>query len=69
MKQTNKLSRLMRMSWEIQKSRHSNRSKSLQSAWAIFSNEEITVYYLVKKLSNTRPVTIKALEQFTLFKS
>ena len=47
--QQRQLSRLMRMSWEIQRRRRSGRSKSLRSAWAIFQNEDITVYHLVKK--------------------
>lgn len=46
--------RLMRMSWEIQKRRHYNRSKSLQSAWTIYLNEDITVFHLVKKHSHER---------------
>ncbi|HVX01515.1 MAG TPA: hypothetical protein VHA52_13920 [Candidatus Babeliaceae bacterium] len=54
MKQTSKLSKLMRMSWEIQKRKKSSRSKSLTDAWAIVSNEDITVYYLVKRLNPHR---------------
>jgi hypothetical protein len=46
--------RLMRMSWEIQKRRKYNRSKSLVSAWAIFLNEDITVFHLVRKHSHER---------------
>lgn len=45
-------SRLMRMSWEIQKRRKSSRSKSLFAAWAIFLNEDITVLHLVLKHGN-----------------
>jgi hypothetical protein len=67
MKQTSKLSRLMKTSWEIQKARHYSRSKSLQSAWAIFLNEDITVFHLVKRLSNNRPVKPFALNQYSLF--
>jgi hypothetical protein len=64
---TSKLSRLMKMSWEIQRSKCSTRSKSLAAAWALFSNEDIAVYYLVRRLSSNRPVNHKALNQFTLF--
>ena len=46
------LSRLMRISWEIQGKKKCSRSKSLQSAWAIVQNEDITIYYLVKKHSH-----------------
>ena len=67
MTQTNKLSRLMKMSWEIQKNKRSNRSNSLRAAWAITSNEDVTVYYLVKRLNHNRPVTQKALNQISLF--
>lgn len=50
--QTNQRSRLMRLSWEIQKKRNSNRSKSLFAAWSIFLNEDITVFYLLQKHSH-----------------
>jgi hypothetical protein len=61
------LSRLMRISWDIQKRRKKTRSKSLQEAWAIFSNEDITVQYLTKKLNNNKPLALKAVGQFALF--
>ena len=63
----NNLSRLMKMSWDIQRSKRKTRSKALQAAWAIFSNEDITVYYLVTKLNHHRPVKEKALNQMALF--
>jgi len=62
-----KLSRLMKMSWEIQRTKHSTRSKSLQSAWTIISNEDITVYYLTQKLNHFKPVKEKALNQMGLY--
>lgn len=43
------LSRLMRLSWEIQKRKKRNRSKSLIAAWAIFQTEDITIFYLFDK--------------------
>ena len=46
MKHTTRLSYLMLLSWEIQRKRKSTRCKSLQAAWAIMLNEDITVYYL-----------------------
>lgn len=61
------LSRLMKLSWDIQRSKHKTRSKSLQAAWAIFSNEDVTVYYLVTKLNHHRPVKEKSLNQIALF--
>lgn len=54
---TTKRKTLMTLSWEIQKKKHSTRSKALQSAWAITQNDDIVVYYLVKKHSVQRPFT------------
>lgn len=54
---TTKRKTLMTLSWEIQKKKHSTRSKALQSAWAITQNDDIVVYYLVKKHSVQRPLT------------
>ncbi|MBN8669502.1 MAG: hypothetical protein J0L80_02375 [Chitinophagales bacterium] len=62
-----KLSRLMKLSWAIQKAKCSTRAKALQSAWAIFSNEDITVFYLTKKLNHHKPVNEKTLNQMGLF--
>ncbi|MBS0027100.1 hypothetical protein [Chitinophaga hostae] len=60
------LSRLMRMSWEIQRRRHTNRSKALLSAWVIFQNDDIAVGYLRAKHStrHSKPAPIK---NFSLF--
>jgi hypothetical protein len=46
------LSRLMSMSWEIQKSKKISRVKALSAAWIIAQNANITVFYLVEKHSN-----------------
>ena len=61
------LSKLMYLSWEIQRRRKSDRSKSLLSAWAIFQNEDITVYHLVKKHSHERYSNKVQLDNLTLF--
>ena len=61
------LSRLMRISWDIQRRKNKTRSKALQAAWAIFSNEDITVLYLVTKLNHHKPVKEKHLNQMGLF--
>jgi hypothetical protein len=61
------LSRLMRMSWEIQRRRKSSRSRSLGAAWAIFLNEDITVYHLVKKHSHNHNVNMAQVQHLTLF--
>ena len=63
-----KLSRLMKMSWEIQRTKCKTRSKSLLAAWAIISNEDITVYYLIRRFSHHRPVKQEALNQLGLFR-
>jgi len=61
------LSRLMYLSWEIQRRRKSNRSRSLLAAWAIFQNEDITVYHLVKKHSHEKYPNKVHLDRLTLF--
>ena len=61
------LSRLMRISWDIQRKKNKTRSKALQTAWAIFSNEDITVLYLTRKLNHNKPLTKRAEGQFSLF--
>lgn len=61
------ISKLMYLSWEIQRRRKSNRSKSLVAAWAIFQNDDITVYHLVKKHSHERNSNKVQLDSLTLF--
>ena len=46
-----KLSALMLMSWRIQRSRKTNRSKSLTLAWTLFANEDLFIHYLHVKHS------------------
>jgi hypothetical protein len=53
MKKT-KISKAMKLSWEIQRRKKSNRSKALLAAWAIILNEDITVFHLVKKHSHEK---------------
>ena len=45
----------MHLSWEIQRRKKCSRRKAMLSAWAILLNEDITIYYLVKKHSHTNP--------------
>ncbi len=54
MQHTTRLSYLMRLSWEIQRKKKSLRSKALTSAWAIVLNEDITIYYLVRRYSHEK---------------
>ena len=63
------LSRLMRISWDIQKRNNKTRSKALQAAWAIMNNENVTVHYLVSKLNHHRPVQEKHVNHYALFPS
>ncbi|MBV4359094.1 hypothetical protein [Pinibacter aurantiacus] len=50
---TQQLSKLMFLSWEIQRKRNISRTKALLSAWAILQNEDITVFHLTRKFSHT----------------
>ena len=68
MQHHNRLSQLMYLSWQIQRTRKSNRSKALSSAWAITQNEDITVYRLVRKHSHEKyPNKVKP-QELSLFK-
>lgn len=62
-----KLSRLMTISWAIQRRKRSTRSKALTQAWAIIGNEDITVSYLVQRLNHHKPVKQTVKNQFSLF--
>jgi len=62
-----RLSRLMKISWDIQKAKRKTRSKSLQAAWAIVNNEEITIRYLAFRLNRNKEVKQKALNQMSIF--
>lgn len=68
MQHQKKLGQLMRLSWEIQRKKKCIRSKALQSAWAITQNEDITVYYLIKKHSHTSYENKRQTGQVRLFK-
>ncbi|MDQ2719944.1 MAG: hypothetical protein M3Z26_09340 [Bacteroidota bacterium] len=54
MKHSTRLSYLMRLSWEIQRKKNYLRSKALSAAWAISLNEDITIYYLVRRYSHEK---------------
>lgn len=62
-----KLSRLMTISWTIQRRKRNTRSKALSQAWAIIGNEDIAVSYLVQKLNHNKPVKPTVKNQFSLF--
>ena len=69
MERTTKLSYLMQLSWEIQRKKKHNRSKSLQAAWAITLNEDITIYYLVKRHSHDKYPNKVQAKNLALFSS
>jgi hypothetical protein len=54
MNHSTRLSGIMSLSWEIQRKKKSNRSKALYAAWAICLNEDITIYYLVRRHSHEK---------------
>lgn len=62
----NFLSRLMKISWEIQHDKRCSRSKALMAAWAILSNAEV-LYHFAKKLSPSRAQKPKAVNHPSLF--
>jgi hypothetical protein len=67
MPQIKSLSRLMKLSWDIQKTKKHSRAKALRAEWAIMSNEDVTVFYLVRRLNRQKPVRPQALQQIKLF--
>lgn len=69
MKHTTKLSYLMQLSWEVQRKKHTTRSKALQTAWAITLNEDITIYYLVHRHSNRYVPNKVQAKELALFSS
>ena len=59
----------MQLSWEIQRKKKNTRSKSLQAAWAITLNEDITIYYLVKRHSHDKYPNKVQAKNLALFNS
>jgi hypothetical protein len=57
----------MTLSWEIQRRRHITRSRALFQAWAIVSNDDITVQYLTRKLNHHKPLPYSVQRQYALF--
>ncbi|WP_158070023.1 hypothetical protein [Cnuella takakiae] len=47
------LSRLMRLSREIQRKQECSRSRSLFAAWAILQNKDTTIFRLVRPSSHS----------------
>ena len=64
-----RLSRLMKISWDIQRTKCKTRSKALIAAWAILSNEDITIQYLALRLNRNKEVKQRTLNQLSIFTS
>jgi len=64
--QTQELSALMRLSWKIQYAKKISRSKSLVSAWVIYQQADIMVYYLIKKHTPPNRLTETIAKELTL---
>ncbi|TAJ47361.1 MAG: hypothetical protein EPO58_15790 [Chitinophagaceae bacterium] len=69
MKHTTRLSYLMQLSWEVQRKKHISRAKALQAAWAITLNEDVTIYYLVKRHANRNVPNKVEARELALFSS
>jgi hypothetical protein len=67
MESTVRLSRIMKLSWDIQRRKRITRLKSLMSTWAILNKEDITVFYLITKLNHNKPIKYINQRQFQLF--
>ena len=67
MNHTTRLSYLMQLSWEVQRKKSISRAKALQAAWAITNNEDVTIYYLVKRHSNRNTPNKIEAKELTLF--
>ena len=68
MTHTTRLSTTMRLSWSIQKGKHTTRSYALQSAWAITNHADEAVHYLVKRHSHERYPNKVNPQELTLFR-
>ena len=69
MEHKTRLSRLMHLSWDIQKKKRCSRAKSLSAAWAITQHEDITIYYLVNRYSAKQANAKKYTQRLALFQA
>ncbi len=67
MASTINLSKIMRVSWIIQKNSTHSRSRALIAAWAISLNEDLVIQHVAFKLNHHRAVPQKALNQISIF--
>ncbi|GGH70198.1 hypothetical protein HNQ91_002962 [Filimonas zeae] len=58
---------VMALSWEIQRNKKYKRSRALLCAWAIYLNEDIMVFRLVRKHRHRQ--NIANPQRLTLFKN
>jgi hypothetical protein len=57
---------IMLLSWQLQRRKNYSRSRSLLAAWAIYLNEDLLIFRLIKKHTRKRKYTVNLL-QLTLF--
>ncbi len=67
MANTSFLSRLMKMSWSIQRNRRGNRSQALKAAWVIMNNEDLIFLLFMKQAKSRRPAKQVPENQISLF--
>lgn len=58
--QPRKLSQIMYLSWEIQRTKKLSRNRALSYAWGIYLAEDVAVYRLHKKHNNRASVASSA---------
>lgn len=64
---TSFLSRLMQMSWSIQRNKRGNRSQALKAAWAILNNEDLIFLLFMRQAKPRKPAKQVAENQISLF--
>lgn len=81
MERTTQLSKIMHLSWEIQKRKphtlkqkqergnysRSIRSLAVEAAWVILQTEDITIYHLAKRHSQSKKQVNVNIRSLTLF--
>lgn len=67
MKYKSHLSYLMRLSWEVQRTKKFDRARSLRSAWAIMLTEDITTFHLTRKYRSERDQGKVNVQELSLF--
>lgn len=61
------LSRVMKMSWEIQRNKRSTRDHALTAAWLILRHEDVIIFFLKQQLHPIKRTKRAAQNQISLF--